>query len=147
ALRHSCIAMNHYVFTQSLLTRPITEERESNSRIASNVFDLLVQSQMAHNEFLAFNADPHYGHLRPAVGMERGQMSEGSFFDQFSYRFGDLHVCLSFSSSGTIDARRLALGHGAELRRAASPRTSSQPVLDTVVVAYTAAEARRARRT
>ena len=63
ALGYSCVPVNHHVFAQSLLVRLVTEERQRNSRIASNVLDFLVKSSMGQHEFLAFESDPHYGDL------------------------------------------------------------------------------------
>jgi len=59
--------------------------------------DLLVHSQMemAYHELVALNSDPHDGDLRAAVGIERGQMGERSFFDHFAY-------CLRESSRVTL---------------------------------------------
>ena len=84
AICHSRTTVNDQVFSQSLFVRFVAKYRERNSGVTANVFDFLVQSQMAHDEFVAFNADPHYCHLRPAVRTERNEMSEGSFFNYFS---------------------------------------------------------------
>src|SRR5262245_20732126 len=114
ALGHSCIAINHQVLVQSLLIRLVAKEGQSNSPIASKVLDLLVQSQMAHDELFAVNADPHYGHLRTAVGIERGQMSEGTLSDHFSYGFRNPHARLSFKNGDELGILGAAVRHPRE---------------------------------
>jgi hypothetical protein len=50
---------------------------------------------MAHHELFALNSDPHHGDLRAAVAIERGQMSERSFFAHLAHRLRNLHMRLS----------------------------------------------------
>jgi hypothetical protein len=90
AFGHPPSAIDHYVFPHSL-RRIVTEEGQCHPRITPDVLHLLVHSQMAHHEFFALNFNPDYSDLRTAIGIERGQMSERSFFDYFTYCLRNLH--------------------------------------------------------
>jgi hypothetical protein len=91
--------------------RLVTKEGQRNSRIAPDVLDLLVHSQMAHHELFALNLDPHYGDLGATVGIGRGQMSEWSFFDHVAYCLWNLHGCLSFDAFGAEPRRSCNAKH------------------------------------
>jgi hypothetical protein len=60
--------VNDQVFSQSLLVRFVAKYGDRNSGVTANVSDFLVENQMAHDEFIAFNADPHYSDLRLPSG-------------------------------------------------------------------------------
>src|SRR5712692_516966 len=96
---HARFPVSDHVFAHPHCVCLVAKQRQRNSRVASNVLDLLVHSQMGHHELFALNSDPHYGDLRAAVRVERGQMSERSFFDHFAYCLRNLHECLSFNAS------------------------------------------------
>src|SRR6202035_3337924 len=100
ALRHSRISINHQVFPQSLRVGLVTEHGQRNSRIASDVLDLLMYRQVADHELFVLDSDPYYGDLRTAFRAERGQMSERSLFNQFADRLRNLHVPISLTFSG-----------------------------------------------
>src|ERR1700737_3924530 len=74
---HARVAVDHHVFTQSHCVCLIAHQRQSDSRVASNVLDFLVHRQMADYELFVFDSDPHYSDLRAAVFVECGQMSQG----------------------------------------------------------------------
>ncbi len=61
AFGHACVAVNHEVFAQTLCVGRVTEHRQRDSRIASNVFHLLICSQMevANDKFFVLDSDPN----------------------------------------------------------------------------------------
>src|SRR5712692_11064167 len=69
---HAPVTIDHHVFTHPHCVCLIAKQRQSDSRVASNVLDFLVHCQMADYQLFVFDSDPHYGDLRAAVFVERG---------------------------------------------------------------------------
>src|SRR6266853_6640964 len=102
AFGHACVAVNHEVFAQSLRVCRVTKQGQRYSRIASNIFHLLIRRQVkvANDKLFVLNSDPNDRDLRTTRRIERRQMGERRLCDQFAYCFRYLHLLSPAESCG-----------------------------------------------
>jgi hypothetical protein len=84
ALRHARGAVDDEVFLQPRWVDAGALELHCDTRVSPNVPNLLVLGQVSGNELVPVNPDPHAGHLRAAVSVQRDEMCERARFDELA---------------------------------------------------------------
>src|SRR5262249_43444785 len=101
AFGDTSLAVDHQVLLEPDRVLAWAEERDSDSRVAADVLDLMVEMQVCADDFITFDGYPDDRHLWTPIAVQRRQMGQRTGGNEGSDRLRNCHG--SSSSRSEVD--------------------------------------------